>query len=852
MPLHRRADYQPPAWRVETVHLDVRVDSLTEVRARLVLQRVGEASAPLVLDARQLEIASMAVDGVALPAERYAVLEERITLRDLPAHCTLETMTRLSPEANTALEGFYQTGPMVCTQCEAHGFSRITPYPDRPDVLARFTVRLEADQQRFPVLLANGNRVASGKLGAGRHYAVWEDPYPKPCYLFAMVAGDLARVADTYEAADGRTVRLEFYVDRGNEHLVDHAMASLKSAMRWDEQTFGLVYDLDLYMIVAARAFNMGAMENKGLNLFNAAYVLASPETATDESYHAINAVIAHEYFHNYTGNRVTCRDWFQLSLKEGLTVYRDQRYSEDQYGTEVERIHQVRNLRAAQFPEDAGPTAHPVRPEAYQEVNNFYTATIYEKGAEIVRMLRTRIGEPAFRAGLKLYLAQHDGRAATIEDFVDALSEASGVDLSPFLAWYAQAGTPRLTLSRDWDAERGRLRLTLSQYTPATPGQPDKRPLPIPVRLQAHDAAGRSVTLPEHPARLDEDLYLLDSESLTLEIAHDTPPLPTLLQGYSAPVRLQTDYSDFELRRIATRSEEDAFVRWDAVQSLQARAHAAGMRGEGSPLTQLLPTLQKIAAQPPSPALAAQLLAMPPAAVLWDGLEQIDPEAFVRALDEQHRAIAESLVGPCSVWAAWEPQQLERWGERALGNLALGYLARLGTPVVETLATRRIQGGNMTLAAGALQALCRDGGAACEAALSLFYSRWCEQALVLDRWFSLQAGRTQNTVVELRALTDHPRFDWRNPNRVRAVLGAFARDNLQAFHTADGYGFYAEALARLDRSNPQTAARLAKPLLGFKRLAEPWREAQRTVVQALRQEAQSTDLIELLDAALA
>jgi aminopeptidase N len=851
MPLHRRADYQPPAWRVETVHLEVRVDSLTEVRARLVLQRVGDASAPLVLDARQLEIASMVVDGVALPAERYAVLEERITLRDLPPRCTLETVTRLSPETNTALEGFYQSGPMFCTQCEAHGFSRITPYPDRPDVLARFTVRLEADQQRFPVLLANGNRIESGRLDGGRHYAVWEDPYPKPCYLFAMVAGDLARVADTYEAADGRTLRLEFYVDRGNEHLVDHAMASLKSAMRWDEQTFGLVYDLDLYMIVAARAFNMGAMENKGLNLFNAAYVLASPDTATDESYHAINAVIAHEYFHNYTGNRVTCRDWFQLSLKEGLTVYRDQRYSEDQYGAEVERIQQVRNLRAMQFPEDAGPTAHPVRPEAYQEVNNFYTATIYEKGAEIVRMLRTRIGEPAFRAGLRLYLQQHDGTAATIEDFVTALSEASGVDLSPFLAWYDQAGTPRLTLRRAWDAERQVLTLHLRQSTPPTPGQPDKRPLPIPLRLQAHDAAGRAVPLPEHPARLDEDLFLLDGESLTLEIAHPTPPLPTCLQGFSAPVRLDADYSDYELRRIATRDDEDAVVRWDALQTLQGRSHAALMRGERAPLAQLLPTLQRIAAQPPGPALAAQLLALPPSAVLWDGLDEIDPAAFVRALDEQHRAIAEALVGPCSVWATWEPQQQVAEGERALANLALGYLARLGTPVVERLATARIQGGNMSLAAGALQALCRDGGAGCEAALSLFYTRWCEQPLVLDRWFSLQAARPTATVADLRALTAHPRFDWSNPNCVRAVLGSFARDHLAAFHTEEGYDFYADALARLDRSNPHTAARLAKPLLGFRRLAAPWQDLQRRRVQALRAAVHSADLTELLDAAL-
>ncbi|ULQ47939.1 aminopeptidase N [Flagellatimonas centrodinii] len=853
-PLHRRADYHAPAYRIDRVHLDVNVDTTTRVHARLTVVRDAATASdtPLVLDARGLTLDRIQINGEAVAPEAYRLSDSTLTLNRVPAQFTLDTVCTLQPEANSALEGFYQSGPMYCTQCEAHGFSRITPYLDRPDVLARFSVRLEADATRFPVLLANGNRVDAGALEGGRHYAVWDDPYAKPCYLFAMVAGDLACVADTFAAADGRPRRLEFYVDPGNEGLVEHAMQSLKDAMRWDEDTFGLVYDLDLYMVVAARAFNMGAMENKGLNIFNAAYVLASPETATDDSYHAISAVIAHEYFHNYTGNRVTCRDWFQLSLKEGLTVFRDQRFSEDHHDADCERIDQVRNLRAMQFPEDAGPTAHPVRPDAYQEVNNFYTATVYEKGAEIVRMLHTRIGPAAFREGLRRYLHEHDGTAATLEDFIAALSAESEVDLSPFLAWYAQAGTPRVRLRRHWDAARGVLQLTLQQHTAPTPGQPQKQPLPIPFRLRLHDAGGRAVPLPEHPARLADDLLWFDGETLTLEVPHHVPALPTCLQGFSAPVRLDADYSDHELRRIATRDEEDAFVRWDALQTLQARAHAGLMRDDRAPLTHLLQALQNVAAQPPSPALTARLLAMPPAAVLWDGCDAINPTAFVTALDQQHHAIAEALLGPCSVWAAWAPHQLSRWGERALGNLALSYLARLGTPVVARLASERVQGPNMTLAAGALQALCRDGGAACEAALSLFYSRWCEQPLVLDRWFALQAGRRQATVADVQQLLAHEQFDWGNPNRVRAVLGAFARDNLAAFHTAEGYACYAEALARLDARNPQTAARLSRPLLGFRRLAEPWQTLQRDTVASLRGRVVSTDLMEMLDAALA
>lgn len=852
--IHRRTDYLPPAFIVEQVMLDVHVAAQTRVTARLSMRRAPDvaASPELRLDARALTVQSVALDDQVLDPREWSLTETELCISKVPDTFTLTTVTLLAPEANTALEGFYQSGPMFCTQCEAHGFSRITPYLDRPDVLSKFTVRLQADAKGFPMLLANGNCIDKGPLEDGQHFAVWEDPFAKPCYLFAMVAGDLARVADTYRAADGRDIALEFYVDHGNEDRVDHAMASLKDAMRWDEERFGLVYDLDIYMVVAARAFNMGAMENKGLNIFNAAYVLATPETATDESYHAISAVIAHEYFHNYTGNRVTCRDWFQLSLKEGLTVFRDQRFSEDHLGGAVQRIEQVRMLRAAQFPEDAGPTAHPVRPDAYQEVNNFYTATIYEKGAEIVRMLHTVIGPEAFRDGLRRYLAEQDGKAATIEDFVGALSAAASTDLTPFLAWYAQAGTPQLRLTRAWDATTRKLLLRFTQHTPPTPGQPDKQALPIPIRLRLRTQRGQVVPLPPHADALGDELILMRGEALTLELDADEPLLPSVLLGFSAPVKLLADYSLAELQGIAA-FESDPFVRWDTLQTLHARAHAGLMDGDRSALDALLAALQRVAAEPVDmPMLTAHLLSLPGIAWLWDQYREVHPQRFLDAYAQLGRAIAEALCGPLSVWAPNAPINAAHAGERALSNVALGYLARLGSDSVQRMAEERVVGPNMSLSIGALRALTHHSDAEVPAAaMQRFAARWHEDALVMDRWFALAAGGPQVDAAALAALLDHPQFDWRNPNRVRAVLGSFARDALQGFHTEAGYRAYANGIAKLDTLNPQTAARLLKPLLGFKRLAEPWAATQRQVVTELRARVQSTDARELLDAAL-
>ena len=849
----RRADYQPPRYRINRVELAVDVDARTVVTSRMQIERNAGADpeAPLWLDARDLELLSIRVDDAPLAADRLVHGNGGFWVHGLPTQCLIETQCAIHPEQNTALEGFYASGPMYCTQCEAHGFSRITPFIDRPDVLARFQVRLTADATRFPVLLANGDCIERGTLDDGRHFTVWEDPFPKPCYLFAMVAGDLALVRGDYRTSEGRPIALEFYVDHGSEGLVDHAMEALRQAMRWDEECFGLHYDLDTYMVVAARAFNMGAMENKGLNIFNSSLVLASTRTATDATFDAITSVIAHEYFHNYTGNRVTCRDWFQLSLKEGLTVFRDQRFSEDVLGASVQRIEQARALRAVQFPEDAGPTAHPVRPDAYKEVNNFYTPTVYEKGAEIVRMMHSRIGESAFREGLRSYLQQHDGTAATIEDFVQALSTAAGVDLDGFLAWYGQAGTPRLAVRREWLPEQGRMRLHFNQHTPATPGQPDKQPLPIPIRMQLLDGEGEVRPLPAHPARQGDDLLLMTEATLTLDIDSDEPLLPACLMGLSAPVILQGDYSTLDLQRLAVQAG-DPYVRWDALQQLHAQAHRALMADDDSLLEPLLVSLQRIAASPPEDeAFTAMLLAPPAMSWLWEHYDTLDPQRFMAAFQSLKTAVARALCGPLSVWAQRNPIAPGRAGQRALTNVALGYLLLLQSDAVLALARRRVCDDNMTLAMAALQGLNQTATGECTLANAAFYERWRDDALVLDRWFAVQAASPHCTVEGVQQLLEHPDFDWQNPNRVRAVVASFARENLSHFHSEAGYALYADILQRLDRSNPQIAARLCRPLIGFARLAEPWSGQQRAAAQALRARAASPNLQEMLDAAL-
>ncbi|HYZ31008.1 MAG TPA: aminopeptidase N, partial [Crenalkalicoccus sp.] len=571
--LHRRLDYRPPAFLVDRVALHFALDpAATEVRARLDLRRNpdGEHAAPLRLDGGPLELLEIALDGAPLPPGRHAVGEDgALTILDAPDECVLETRVRIAPDRNTELSGLYTSGGNFYTQCEAEGFRRITFFPDRPDVMSRYTVTIEADRARCPVLLSNGNPDGEGELPGGRHWARWTDPHPKPCYLFALVAGDLVAVRDRFVTRSGREVALAIWVREGDEPRCGHAMDSLKRAMRWDEDVFGLEYDLDVFNIAAVSDFNMGAMENKGLNIFNTRYVLADAATATDGDFQGVETVIAHEYFHNWTGNRVTCRDWFQLSLKEGLTVFRDQEFTADQGSRAVKRIKDVRGLRAAQFPEDAGPMAHPVRPDSYIEIDNFYTPTVYQKGAEVVRLLHTRIGAAGFRRGMDLYFERHDNRAVTIEDFVDAMQDASGVNLHPFMGWYDQAGTPELTAEGSYDAAVRRYTLTLRQHTPPTPGQPAKHPLPIPVAMGLLGPDGKALPVRlagENAAQQGTRLLMLDAAERTFVFEDvPAPPIPSLLRGFSAPVRLKGVPRD-RLRFLAVH-DSDPFVRWDSGQ---------------------------------------------------------------------------------------------------------------------------------------------------------------------------------------------------------------------------------------------------------------------------------------------
>ncbi|MGQ0529727.1 MAG: aminopeptidase N, partial [Panacagrimonas sp.] len=783
---------------------------------------------------------------------------ECLLLHEVPEQFNLRVRTQLDPEHNTALEGWYRSGPMLCTQCEAQGFSRITYSLDRPDVLSRYRVRLQADAMRYPVLLANGDCVDAGTLDGGRHFAVWEDPHPKPAYLFAMVAGDLACVEGRHRTPSGREVALRFYVDRGNEDRVAHAMQSLQKSMCWDEAVYGLEYDLDTYMVVAARDFNMGAMENKGLNLFNARFVLASPQTATDEDFEGVESVIAHEYFHNWTGNRVTCRDWFQLSLKEGLTVFRDQCFSADQGSPDVTRIDQVRNLRAMQFPEDAGPTAHPVRPEAYSEVNNLYTATVYEKGAEILRALQTLIGVAAFNAGVRLYLQRHDGSAATVEDLLAALEETSGRSLDGFRRWYAQSGTPHLEIRDEYDAATRCYRLHLRQHTPPCSAQPQKTALPIPIRFKLRDAEGAQIPArSSSPLLLRPDLILLETEQAQIEFTEvDAPPRPGFLHGFSAPVKLAYDYSGEGLAQLLL-FEEDGFLRWEAAQRLMLEALHEQMRGApGVHRARLLDSLQKLAAQAPDDkALLAELLRLPGENELAAQIKPMDPQRVAGARDALREAIATALTGPLSVWACWAPTELsaDNTGRRSLSNLALWYLAALDSTRIRRLALERASSSNMSLVMGALRALRDHDSVEREAAMDEFQARFRHDALVLDKWFALEASSARpGGVARIAALLAHADFV-PNPNRVRAVLGSFMRDNLRAFHSLDGsgYGLFAQQIAQIDRSNAQLAARLVEGLLGFARLRAPYAQMMRAAVEQLASGEVSRDVREKLDKAL-
>ena len=835
----RLEDYRPPAWLVDDVDLHFDLDPAeTRVSARLaVCRNSGHPGGPLVLDGQGLDLVSIAVDGRALAASAYTLDDERLVIDGLPDRCTLETVVRIRPSANTALEGLYVSGGLLCTQCEAEGFRRITFYPDRPDVMSTFTASLAAERERYPVLLSNGNLVEEGVLDDGRHYARWHDPYPKPSYLFALVAGDLVCIEGHHRTTSGRDALLRVYVEGHNADKCAHALASLGRAMRWDEHSFGREYDLDLYMIVAVDDFNMGAMENKGLNLFNSKYVLARPDTATDDDFVAIESVIAHEYFHNWTGNRITCRDWFQLSLKEGLTVYRDQRFTEEETLGSVKRIEDVRHLRATQFPEDAGPLAHPVRPREYVEINNFYTMTVYEKGAEVVRMLATLLGHDGFRHGMDLYFARYDGSAATVEDFVACMSEAGGRDLSQFMRWYDQAGTPQVAVEGDYDPETCRCTLRLRQSCPSTPGQPEKRPLHIPVAVGLLDGEGRDI-----PLRLDGEpaaagttrvLDLTQGEQVFVFEGIGGRPTPSLLRGFSAPVRLAYEYDDAELAFLMAH-DSDGFNRWEAARRLAMRVLLAavgtiGAGGEAAVPEVFVSAAGRLLEDPAAePVLVAEALTLPSEDEIAEELAFVDVDALCAARFAVRRGFAEALKEALlDRYGSLAPQGGYRFdrdsmGRRRLRGLCLSLLVAAGDPAARTLAARQYEAAdNMTDVMAALQSLRDADGPEREAAMTGFERRWRGESLVLDKWFTLMAtSRLPGAVERLHALMAHPGFSIRNPNRVRAVIGAFARGNPLHFHAADGsgYAFVADRVLELDALNPQIAARLASAFARWRR----------------------------------
>ncbi len=843
-PIYLR-DYTPPPYLIGETALEfalapaeTRVRSTLSVRPNPASKIKGGA---LKLDGEMLTLVRVAIDGQELPAQRYKLTDKDLTIEGVPQKpFTLEIETLCNPEANKALSGLYRSQGVYCTQCEAEGFRRITYYPDRPDVLSKFRVRIEADAKEAPVLLSNGNLIQSGDLAGGRHFAAWEDPFPKPSYLFALVAGKLGMIRDSYHTRSQRKVDLRIYVEPGKEDRCGWAMASLKRAMEWDEKRFGLEYDLDTFMIVAVSDFNMGAMENKGLNVFNDALILARPDTATDADYERIESVIAHEYFHNWTGDRVTCRDWFQLCLKEGLTVFRDQEFSADLRSPVVKRIEEVRFLKSAQFPEDAGPLAHPVRPASFIEISNFYTRTVYNKGAELCRMMQTVLGKDGFRRGMDLYFERHDGQAVTVEDFVSALGDANSTDLSGFLLWYNQAGTPVLDARLIYSSDAKTARLTLGQSYPEMAGGDKRKPVPIPVKFGLLDADGKEFELKSGGEPVHGGLVVLrkKKETFTFEGIAERP-IPSLLRGFSAPVKLNAGVAPRDMLTLM-RSDSDLFNRWQTAQAF-ALNHLVEMAlaiTEGKPARPNPRFVQAVGAVAGDDALEhayrATFLAMPSESDIAQAIgENIDPEAIHTARMALRAALGKSLrealegLYERSIPAEPYSPDPESMGRRALRQAALGLLvagkSRFGIAKVKEIARTA---SNMTESMGMLGILSLLGGDPYEDALQRFYKRWKDEPLVMNKWFGLQVTAPgRETLGRVRELAAHPLFSMKNPNRVRSVYGAFAHGNQVRFNDASGQGYelVADAVLELDGFNPQIASRLLGAFESW-RILEPQR----------------------------
>ena len=836
----RLKEYRPPDWLIDTVDLDVSLDATaTIVRAKLKLKpNSAGMPAPLILDGEELTLRSLKLDGKPLANDSFLATPERLSIAQPPNRpFELEIETIVNPAANSQLMGLYRAGTTYCTQCEAEGFRRITYFLDRPDVMAVYTTRIEADKTEAPVLLANGNLVAHGDVpGTNRHFAVWHDPFKKPCYLFALVGGNLSRVADSFTTMSGRQVALAIYVEPGKEERSRYAMDSLKRAMRWDEAVFGREYDLDIFMIVAVSAFNMGAMENKGLNIFNDKYVLASPATATDNDYAHIEAIIAHEYFHNWTGNRITCRDWFQLSLKEGLTVFRDQEFSADQRSRAVVRIGDVRALRAHQFVEDAGPLAHPVRAELYHEINNFYTTTVYDKGAEIVRMIKVLLGPDLFRQGMDLYFSRHDGEAATVEQFVQCFADVSGRDFSQFMRWYTQAGTPEISVTPHYDARAKAYRLDIAQTIPPTPGQQHKDPMVIPLAVGLVGSDGGDLPLMLDGRKIERGVIeMKEAGQSFVFIGVAERPIPSLNRGFSAPIKLILPIDADDLRFLAAH-DRDPFNRWQAVQTLAMSlltANVAALRA-GAPVRDdegLMGALGAILADAElEPAFIALTLTPPSEPDIAREIgRDVDPDAIFAA--RRHlRALTGKQLGPAladtySRMITPGPYRPDAGsaGRRALKNVCLDLLAATDSSEAILRASSQYENAdNMTDRIAALETLALHDRPECTAALEDFYARYADDPLIIDKWLVLQAMIPEPATLErVRVLTEHPAFSMTNPNRVRSLIGSFAQGNPTQFNRPDGagYDFVADIVLALDPKNPQMAARLMNAFRSWRAL---------------------------------
>lgn len=879
-----RKDYTPPSFLVDTVEMGFDLDpEATRIATRLTMHRNPDSrSTSLVLYGEALRLVQLRMNGKALTKRGYTLGHGTLEIFNPPDKITLEIETVTHPNLNTSLMGLYVSGGNFFTQCEAEGFRKITFFPDRPDVMAKYKVMLRADKERYPVLLCNGNLVEQGDLGDGRHYAVWEDPFKKPSYLFALVAGKLVCQEEKYTLKSGREVLLQVWVEDGNLDKTQHAMDSLKNSIRWDEERFGLELDLDRFMIVAVSDFNMGAMENKGLNIFNTKYVLANPRIATDVDYAGIESVVGHEYFHNWTGNRVTCRDWFQLSLKEGLTVFRDQEFSADMIGTDsgraVKRIEDVRVLRQAQFPEDAGPMAHPVRPDSYVEINNFYTVTIYEKGAEVVRMYQTLLGRDGFRKGMDLYFQRHDGQAVECDDFRRAMADANGRDLTQFELWYSQAGTPHVKVETRFDEAAQTYTVMLTQSCPATPGQAEKQAFHIPVAIGLLDDSGKEMPLYLEGAETCEGqaptttVMELTQPSQTFTFTQVAQkPVPSVLRDFSAPVILDIDYTDAELAFLMAH-DSDAFNRWEAGQRLAMRRILTLTESvqinhplSDAELTEnalsraFRSTLNDTALDPAFRELA---LTLPSEIVIAEQMEVVDPHAIHAVRQFLRRSMASALRVDWMV--AYQSNRTpgryspdaESAGKRALKNLSLSYIAELDDTDAHVLAqTQYDSANNMTDRLAALTALVNSSAPGKEEALEHFYEEFEQEALVIDKWFALQATARTTDVAAVRHLMNHPAFNLKNPNRARSLIFSFCNGNPSQFHAVDGsgYDFWAEQVIALNAINPQVAARLARSMDRWRKYAPALQDKMRAALKRVADTPSlSKDVLEVITKSLA